>query len=142
MPQVTVEEPFSSGVPARTPERATLDKRRYIEASAVAAEWEAIWTRCWLFAGLESDLPDVGDYFVYNVGVESIVILRDEESRIRAFYNVCQHRGNRIFTNERGAVQQVACPYHGWRYALDGQLVIVPDEERFCPAVDKEERSL
>jgi phenylpropionate dioxygenase-like ring-hydroxylating dioxygenase large terminal subunit len=70
------------------------------------------------------------------------VVLRDEQGEIRAFYNVCQHRGNRIFTNESGSVRQVACPYHGWRYALDGALVEVPDEERFCPTVDKSQRSL
>ena len=142
MPQVTVEEPFAPDIPARTPSRARLDKQRYIAPSVAEAEWEGIWTRCWQFAGLESDLPDIGDYFIYNIGRESIVVLRDEQAHVRAFYNVCQHRGNRIFTNESGSVQQVACPYHGWRYALDGRLVVVPDQERFCPAVEAAERSL
>ena len=122
--------------------RATLNKQNYTSASVLAAEWNSIWTRCWLFAGLVADLPDAGDYFVFGIGRESIVVLRDDESNIRAFYNVCQHRGNRIFTSESGSVAQVACPYHGWRYALDGALVEVPDAERFCPAVEKSERSL
>ena len=122
--------------------RATLNKQNYTSASVLAAEWNSIWTRCWLFAGLVVDLPDAGDYFVFGIGRESIVVLRDDESNIRAFYNVCQHRGNRIFTSESGSVAQVACPYHGWRYALDGTLVEVPDAERFCPAVEKSERSL
>ena len=142
MPQITREEPFPGGQEARTTARAALDKRHYTDPAVLSAEWEGLWTRCWLFAGLVSDLPDPGDYFVYNMGRESIVVLRDEEGEIRAFYSVCQHRGNRIFTNESGSVQQVACPYHGWRYALDGRLVEIPDEERFCPAVAKEERSL
>ena len=142
MPQVTHEESFPGGLQARTATRTPLDKRDYTEPSVLAAEWKGIWSRCWLFAGLESDLPDPGDYFVYNLGRESIVVLRDEQGEVRAFYNVCQHRGNRIFTSESGSVQQVACPYHGWRYALDGQLVEIPDEERFCPAVEKNERSL
>jgi phenylpropionate dioxygenase-like ring-hydroxylating dioxygenase large terminal subunit len=110
MPQVTHEESFPGGLQARTATRAKLDKRHYTDPSVLAAEWEGIWTRCWLFTGLVSDLPDPGDYFVYNVGRESIVVLRDEEGEILAFYNVCQHRGNRIFTNESGSVQQVACP--------------------------------
>ena len=122
--------------------RATLNKQNYTSASVLAAEWSSIWTRCWLFAGLVADLPDAGDYFVFEVGRESIVVLRDDETNIRAFYNVCQHRGNRIFTSESGSVGQIACPYHGWRYALDGRLVEVPDAERFCPAVEESERSL
>ena len=142
MPQVTVEESFPGGLQARTPARARLDKERYTSASRTAAEWDGIWTRCWLFAGLVSDLPDPGDYFLYNIGRESIVVMRDSQAQIRAFYNVCQHRGNRIFTNDSGSVQQIACPYHGWRYDLEGALLEVPDEERFCPPIEKSERSL
>lgn len=142
MAQTTIEEAFPSGRKARTAGRAALDKARYTEPAAMALEWDSIWTRCWLFAGLVSDVPDPGDYFVYSLGRESIVVLRGEDRELRAFYNVCQHRGNRIFTSESGSVGQVACPYHGWCYALGGELVEIPDEERFCPAVDKQARSL
>jgi nitrite reductase/ring-hydroxylating ferredoxin subunit len=140
--QVTTVESFAGGITPRTKARASLNKQRYTDPSVAAAEWEAIWTRCWLFAGLVSDLPDPGDYFVYELGRESIVVIRDDNGEIGAFYNVCQHRGNRLFTNESGSVRQVACPYHGWRYGLDGELVEVPDADRFCPAVEKSERSL
>ena len=142
MPQTTSTEAFSTGVEARTAARATLDKHSYISAATADAEWDAVWTRCWLFAGLTSDVPDPGDYFVYNLGRESVVVVRDDNNEIRAFYNVCQHRGNRILTSDRGSVQQFACPYHGWRYQLDGQLLEVPDQERFCPAVDPSLKSL
>lgn len=142
MPQLIEEEAFPNGEQARTPQRAVLDKRDYTEPAALAAEWESIWTRSWLFAGLESDLADAGDYFVYNLGRESIIVLRDNRHEIRAFYNVCQHRGNRILTSDSGSVQQVTCPYHGWRYGLDGRLAGIPDAERFIPPVDPDERSL
>ena len=142
MTQVTTEESFAGGITPRTKARASLDKHRYTDTSVAAAEWDAIWTRCWLFAGLVSDLPDPGDYFVYELARESIVVIRDANGEIGAFYNVCQHRGNRLFTNESGSVRQVACPYHGWRYGLDGELVEVPDADRFCPSVEKSERSL
>lgn len=142
MPQVTHEEPFADGTAARTASRASLDKKNYTDAATLSAEWDAIWSRCWLFAGLESDLPDSGDYFVYHVGRESIVVVRDADDQIRAFYNVCQHRGNRIFTSESGSVAQMTCPYHGWSYALDGVLTGIPDEERFEPPVEKQQRSL
>ena len=142
MPQTTVEETFSDGMAPRTVIRATLDKRDYISDAARQAEWEGIWTRCWLFSGLVSDLEDSGDYFVYPLGRESVVVLKDEQGDIRAFYNVCQHRGNRIFTSESGSIQHVVCPYHGWRYGLDGVLREIPDEQRFCPEVDRSQRSL
>ena len=74
MPQKTVEQAFG-GMRARTTGRAVLDKERYISPLALAAEWERVWTRCWLFAGLESDVPDPGDYFVYELGRESIVLV-------------------------------------------------------------------
>lgn len=142
MPQVTREEPFKDGRPARTAARATLDKRRYTDPAVVSEEWQRIWSRCWLFAGLVSDAVEPGDYFVYELGRESIVVIRGDDGELRAFYNVCQHRGNRIFSNDSGWVGQVACPYHGWRYGLDGRLDEVPDIERFCPPPSAEERSL
>ena len=142
MPQITTEQPFPGGVRPRTAHRAVLDTGRYTDPAFMAREWDGIWSRCWLFAGLESDLPDPGDYFIYELGRESVLVLRDEEGQVRAFYNVCQHRGNRIFSNDSGSVRQVACPYHGWRYNLDGKLAEVPDRERFCTAVSPAERSL
>ena len=142
MPQTTVEDTFTCTMAPRTATRATLHKQCYTSDSALQAEWQGIWTRCWLFSGLVSDLADSGDYFVYQIGRESVVILKDERGDIRAFYNVCQHRGNRIFTSESGSIQQVACPYHGWQYGLDGALREIPDEQRFCPEVDRSQRSL
>jgi phenylpropionate dioxygenase-like ring-hydroxylating dioxygenase large terminal subunit len=142
MVQTTVERAFSGGGPVRPERRATLDKHRYTSAEFMAQEWQGIWSRCWLFAGLESDLAEAGDYFVYQVAVESIVVVRNDEDQIRAFYNVCQHRGNRIITNEGGWMRQFACPYHGWQYNLDGVLQDVPDGGRFSPRVEPEHSSL
>ena len=142
MAQTTLEEPFPDGTPARTPKRASLDKTRYTSETFMAPEWDGVWTRCWLFAGLASDIPEAGDYFVFNIGRESVLVLRDEDATVRAFYNVCQHRGNRLFTSESGCVAQIACPYHGWTYALDGVLTTIPDEAQFRPPVDRSTRSL
>lgn len=142
MPQVTLEEAFADGRSARPKSRAELQATRYTSASEMGREWDSVWTRTWLFAGLNSDVPEAGDYFLYEVGQESIVVTRDDSGQIRAFYNVCQHRGNRLFTAQIGSVRQIACPYHGWRYQLDGQLCEVPDAERFDPPVDTSARSL
>ena len=135
MVQTTTEQAFATGPATRTSGRATLSKERYTSQAVMEAEWRGIWTRCWLFAGLLSDIPEAGDYFLYQLGRESIVILRDDDGDVRAHFNVCQHRGNRLLTASRGSVSQLACPYHGWRYGLAGELREVPDAERFCPAV-------
>jgi phenylpropionate dioxygenase-like ring-hydroxylating dioxygenase large terminal subunit len=142
MAQTTREESFADGTSPRTSKRARLDKARYTSRDVVAAEWSGIWTRSWLFAGLLADLPDPGDFFLFEVGRESIVVLRDDGGEIRAFYNVCQHRGNRIFSSASGSVNRVSCPYHGWTYGLDGSLQDIPDEQLFCPTVDKSSHSL
>jgi len=142
MAQTTVEESSTGGRAARTPRRASLDKHRYTSADFAAGEWRGLWSKAWLFAGLVADIPDSGDYFVYELGAESIVVMRDDDGQLRAFYNVCQHRGNRLFSNRAGSVRQVACPYHGWRYDLDGQLAQVPDAERFCPPPTADDYSL
>ena len=87
-------------------------------------------------AGLASDIAAPGDYFLFSIGHESIIISRDNEDEVQAMYNACQHRGNRVIANGIGSVAAFACPYHGWTYGLDGTLQTVPDEERFTPAID------
>ncbi len=146
MAQTTIEQAFpgenGSNIAARTSQRAQLNKTRYTCPQFLEKEWTSVWSKSWLFAGLLSDLGEAGDYFVYQVGRESIVVLRDDDDHLRAFYNVCQHRGNRLLTNESGSLNQFTCPYHGWSYELSGELKLVPDAERFCPAIDSKERSL
>lgn len=120
-----------SGFAAHATETATLDANRYTGSDFMRKEWDGVWTRSWLLAGLECDLEEGGDYFVFDLGRESIVVTRNDEGDIHAFYNACQHRGNRIVTNERSSVRAISCPYHGWTYGLDGRLQHVPDAERF-----------
>ena len=93
MTQTTVEQDFNGAPPPRTARRATLDAERYTARERVEAEWDAVWTRCWLFAGIESDVAEPGDFTLFDLGRESIVIVRGEDDVLRAFYNVCQHRG-------------------------------------------------
>lgn len=142
MPQPFLYSDFANGLPARAPGQASLDAERYTASAFMEREWEGIWTRSWLLAGLLDDLEEPGDYFVFNLGRESIIVSRTESGEIAAVYNVCQHRGNRIMTNERGSVRAISCPYHGWTYDLDGRLQSVPDAERFVQGIPCEEYSL
>jgi nitrite reductase/ring-hydroxylating ferredoxin subunit len=133
---------FPGDIRSRPEKRSRLAAEPYFSREHLELEWDRIWTRTWLFAGIESDLEEPGDYFVYEIGRESILVMRDERNQLSAFYNVCQHRGNRIFANDRGSVAEVSCPYHGWTYDLDGRLKRVPDIERFKGGVSADERSL
>lgn len=122
MPQRFDRIDFSDQIMADPKHNAKLSSDRYTCTDFMQSEWEKIWTQCWLFAGLESDIDDVGEFFVYDIGRESIIVTRNENNEISAFYNSCQHRGNKILTQESGWIKQVSCPYHGWTYGLDGEL--------------------
>jgi phenylpropionate dioxygenase-like ring-hydroxylating dioxygenase large terminal subunit len=105
---------------------------RYWSPEFMQAEWDKIWTRAWLIGGLEEQIPQPGDYFTYPIGKESILVTRGEDGRVRAFYNVCPHRGNRLVHEEQGHAKAIACAYHGWRFAADGELKFVPCPEDFA----------
>jgi phenylpropionate dioxygenase-like ring-hydroxylating dioxygenase large terminal subunit len=97
-------------------------------------EWERMWTKVWTLAGFVSDIPKVGDYFKYDLGRESFIVVRSKPDRIQAFYNVCPHRGNQLVTADFGSVSQnIRCSFHGWRFGLDGSNIEVRDRETFRP---------
>ena len=113
------------------PRRTTgdvLDPSRYYSREFMDKEWKYLWPRVWLLAGVTSDIPEDGDYTVFNHGHESFVIVRQEDGGIRAFFNACPHRGNQIALNERGSVAKFTCAFHAWRFCLDGKLDCITDE--------------
>jgi carnitine monooxygenase subunit len=113
----------------------SVDPSRYYSSEWLAKENERLWPRVWLLAGVTSDIPEQGDYTTFEIGRESIIVVRQEDDSIRAFFNVCPHRGNRIALNERGSVGVFTCAFHGWQYCLDGKLAKISDEETFRPEV-------
>jgi phenylpropionate dioxygenase-like ring-hydroxylating dioxygenase large terminal subunit len=119
-----------------------FDKDRYVSSDFMEREWDEVWRQTWLLAGLESDVANAGDYFVFDLGREQILVTRTSTDHVQGFYNVCQHRGNRLVTDERGHADTFRCAYHAWTYNIDGELAIVPYEERFAQGVPCEERSL
>lgn len=106
---------------------------RYSSREFAALEWEKLWTKVWQVAGRADQLVNAGDYLTVQIGSESILIAKGDDQRIRAFYNVCQHRGNQLVHAERGSLAggQFQCAYHGWRFASDGELKWVYCEEDF-----------
>ena len=106
---------------------------RYYSPEFAAQEWDGMWTRVWMIAGMVNQLAKPGDYLTFDIGRESILCVRGTDERIRAFYNVCQHRGNRLVSTERGSLAggQFQCAYHGWRFDDVGTLKWVYCEEDF-----------
>lgn len=99
----------------------------YTSPEIFREERERIFLRRWLCAGREEQVAQPGDFFVRAVGSESLVILRDRAGALRAFHNVCRHRGARLCESDRGKLPRtIQCPYHAWTYALDGRLLGAP----------------
>jgi Rieske 2Fe-2S family protein len=89
------------------------------------AEMEFVWRQSWLFAGHSCQIPNPGDYFLYEVDGDSVIIVRNDRGEVNAFYNVCRHRGSVICDAAEGHVKRFVCPYHQWTYDRDGKLVLV-----------------
>jgi phenylpropionate dioxygenase-like ring-hydroxylating dioxygenase large terminal subunit len=112
-------------------------------------ERDAIFRRTWLNVGRVEQLPRTGSYFTKELDAArtSVVVVRDREGTVRAFHNICRHRGNKLvwtdFPTEEvaGTCRQFTCKYHGWRYGLDGELGFVQQEEEFFD-LDKSEHGL
>lgn len=126
----------------RAPTIENFSTERYVDPQFVDREWTDLWRDCWLLAGLESDLKTPGDFFVFDIGREQLLVSRSRTGAVHGFYNVCQHRGNRLVTEERGQVRNFRCAYHAWTYDTDGTLKGIPYESRFSEGVPCSERSL
>jgi phenylpropionate dioxygenase-like ring-hydroxylating dioxygenase large terminal subunit len=112
-------------------------------------EREAIFARTWLNVGRVEQIPKVGSYFTRELDAArtSIVVVRGTDGEVRAFHNICRHRGNKLVWSDypaeetNGSCRQFTCKYHGWRYALDGQCTFVQQESEFFDH-DKSDYSL
>jgi len=121
---------------------ARISAERYISRSYMEKERDAVWAKTWLVAGLAQDVAEPGDFFVFDIEPESIIVSRSEAGELKAFYNVCQHRGARLLNVDRGVMASYTCPYHAWRYGNDGRLQHAPDEDRFRQGVPCDQLSL
>ena len=103
---------------------------QYFSREFAQAEWDRLWTRIWHIAGRTADIPEPGDYVVHNFLKESVICVRQPDGSVKAFYNSCAHRGMRL-VKDASSVNAFTCPYHGWRFALDGVVEHVQDQEDF-----------
>ncbi len=99
-----------------------LPRPFYTDAAVFEADMARIWRRFWLYAGHGCSIPAPGDWLTWEIGTDSIILVRNPAGTVNAFFNTCRHRGSRICKDERGHGRALACPYHGWTYDLDGKL--------------------
>ena len=111
---------------------ALLDSRRdghgmprgfYHSDSLYAAEVQKIWQSGWLFAGFAFEIPNPGDFLTMRIGASPVLVIRGDDGTVRAFHNVCRHRGTQICRTESGSVRALVCPYHSWTYSRQGELI-------------------
>ncbi len=113
---------------------------RYTSRAFHDLEVEKVWKKAWQFACREEQLPEPGDHVVYDIAHLSLVIVRGRDMQIRAFHNVCLHRGRRL-KDFAGGGDELRCPFHGWTWDLDGSLRELPCRWDF-PSVDRDEYAL
>ncbi len=101
----------------------SLDQKFYKDTSIFDLEKHNIFYNSWIFIGHESQIPNKGDFFIYKLLDEEIIVLRNKENKVKAFFNVCRHRGSRVCLEEKGNTSRFSCPYHSWTYNLDGKLL-------------------
>jgi len=106
-------------------------------------EREYVFLKCWLEVCREEEIPNPGDFFNRHIQIcnTHVLLMRGDDGRIRAFHNMCSHRGNKLVWDESGCERSHACKFHGWVYDNQGRLVDVPDEANFFD-LDKEKNGL
>ena len=108
-----------------------LDGERYYSPAFMKAEWDKIWTKTWQLAARIDEFTEPGAFYVHELGKESFIFVMGDDQQIRGFYNVCQHRGNRLCQSDLGVMETFTCPFHGWKWNTDGTLKQVADPQFF-----------
>src|SRR4029077_18005648 len=100
----------------------SLPQKYFVSPEIFAKERDEIFAKEWLLVGHQSQLKKSGDFFLATIAGESLIVVRDQKSEVRGFYNVCRHRGTRLKEDACGHSSTIQCPYHAWTYALNGRL--------------------
>lgn len=113
--------------------------QRYTSREFYAAEMDSLWTRTWQWACREEHIPTPGDYYVYDIGRHSVVVVRTHSGEVRGYINSCLHRGTKLKpSGSEGSTKELRCPFHGWSWDLEGNLKNLPCEWDFRHIVQDE----
>ena len=122
--------PGHAGQPLAT--ASALPAYHYVGSAAEALDRRAVFARSWQLAAHRSQLEGIGDHVVTEVGGVPLVIVRGEDGELRALHNVCRHRAGPLALCDGRGAKRLRCHYHGWSYALDGQLLSAPEMDTAC----------
>src|SRR5579863_8590294 len=132
-PSTATETASAHGAPRGT----ALEPRLYVDPAVLAAEQELIFERTWQFVGHVSSLPRSGSYITGSAGNQPVLIVRDQDERLRAYRNVCRHRASKLLSGSGQCKGAIRCRYHGWTYRFDGSLIGVPEALTYGERLDK-----
>lgn len=124
-------------------EKGTVDRSIYSDPEIYRRELKNIFARAWNFMCHESQLPEIGSYFMNYIGEDEVIVVRDQNNEVRVLLNSCPHRGNSVCRAEQGKTRRFLCTYHGWNFELDGGLIGMPGiSEYYRNDIDKEQWGL
>ena len=109
-------------------DEGTISREIFVNTDIYQQELERVFARTWLYIGHESQIPNPNDFFISRMGEESVILTRDRQGEIHVLLNTCRHRGMKVCRYDEGNTPVFSCPYHGWSYSTDGNLVSVPGE--------------
>ena len=129
----TVREILNLYNPANPLERAsTIPAPWYRDTRIAELERSSVFSKTWQVAGRLDQLRTNGEFFTADLAGEPIVVVRGEDGKLRAFYNVCRHHAAAVVTEPHGCAKRFRCPYHGWTYAIDGALKGMVEFDGVC----------
>ena len=109
-------------------QRGLISREVFVSDELYKQELEQVFARTWLFIGHTSQIPNPNDFFLSRMGEESVIMTRDRQGEVHVLLNTCMHRGMKVCRYDEGNTPVFSCPYHGWSYSTDGNLVSVPGE--------------
>ncbi|MDE0756365.1 MAG: aromatic ring-hydroxylating dioxygenase subunit alpha [Woeseiaceae bacterium] len=127
----TVSQPNIEQLISNRRKGYSLEQAFYCEDEVFRMDMERVIGQQWLLVDHVSRIPQRGDYFLFRVGGEQIIVIRENENDVHAFFNVCRHRGSRVCLEDEGRKRLLTCPYHAWSYNLNGSLKaarLMPDD--------------
>jgi len=129
---MNIPNPHLSG---RVEAPVTMSTEPYISEAYAREEKEKLWLKVWQMACREEEIPNVGDFYTYEILDQSIIVVRTGEDEITAYHNACRHRGRRL-TQGCGRATHFHCPYHGWQWSLQGENTHVLNREDWSGQLD------
>ena len=130
------------------PEPGTFSAEAYISAAYARAERDKLWRKVWQQVGRVEEIPEVGSFITYDILDDSILIVRAAPDTLRAYYNVCSHRGRRLVDMPSGAMKACGkqsgfvCGFHAWRYNLEGQCIHIAEKKDWQGVLTEERTRL